>query len=485
MVFLVALATVALVALPYAMGDRPLGADRWPLYLALLGIGVVAYVLRLVDLLGRAPGPPARPVAGAVARRIRPRAVRGRHLRDRARAGTRLSGPFASHGVPPNRLVGEDRLVPCRNPSTRSHEVSSCVSRVRLSRSDWRRSSSSRPAVRRARVRPRRAARARPPERPRGRPRAPRSAEPSDSAEPSSGAILSVSPDQLLFPDRLLICSDLEYPPMHFFDEAGDPIGRQRRDRPGDRRPSGPPGRHRRLGLRRRSSTPSTRGKCDIVISSMTITAARKEQVDLITYFQAGQSFVVALGNPENVHTQEDLCGKSIAAQTGTVEVDYLEGTGEYEGEGLSAACEAAGLEAIDIQTYQKDTRRAARAAECPGLGLLRRLAGRRLQRRPAPRLVRAVRPRAGGRQAGHRGPEGEARAQAAGAACTRDDGPRRQLHRDPRGVRRRRRQRLQPVAARVAWRPSVASRPGDAVLSIRRREERSRRSRRRLLVAR
>ena len=56
MVFLVALATIALVALPYAMGDRPLGADRWPLYLALLAIGVVAYVLRLVDLLGRAPG---------------------------------------------------------------------------------------------------------------------------------------------------------------------------------------------------------------------------------------------------------------------------------------------------------------------------------------------------------------------------------------------------------------------------------------------
>ena len=55
-VFLVALATIALVALPYAMGDRPLGADRWPLYLALLAIGVVAYVLRLVDLLRHAAG---------------------------------------------------------------------------------------------------------------------------------------------------------------------------------------------------------------------------------------------------------------------------------------------------------------------------------------------------------------------------------------------------------------------------------------------
>ena len=52
-VFLVALATLALVALPYAMGDRPLGADRWPLYLLLLVFGVAGFGLRLVDLVGR------------------------------------------------------------------------------------------------------------------------------------------------------------------------------------------------------------------------------------------------------------------------------------------------------------------------------------------------------------------------------------------------------------------------------------------------
>jgi polar amino acid transport system substrate-binding protein len=179
--------------------------------------------------------------------------------------------------------------------------------------------------------------------------------EPSESAEPSRGAILSVSPDQLIFPDRLLICSDMPYPPMEFFDDAGTPtgvdidIGTEIAAR---------------LGLEAVivNSVFDTilaavnGGKCDIIISSMNITRERLEQVDLITYFQAGQAFVVAVGNPENVHTQEDLCGMSIAAQTGTVEVDYLQGTGEYEGEGLSAACEAAGLEAIDIQTYQKDS---------------------------------------------------------------------------------------------------------------------------------
>jgi hypothetical protein len=52
-VFLIALATLALVALPYASGERPMGGDRWPLYLILLGLGAAGFAYRLVDLFGR------------------------------------------------------------------------------------------------------------------------------------------------------------------------------------------------------------------------------------------------------------------------------------------------------------------------------------------------------------------------------------------------------------------------------------------------
>ncbi|MBM4409426.1 MAG: ABC transporter substrate-binding protein, partial [Chloroflexi bacterium] len=183
----------------------------------------------------------------------------------------------------------------------------------------------------------------------------PASVAPTASEEPTRAPILSVSPDQLIFPDRLLICSDLPYQPMRFFDDSGVPTGAD--VDLGTEIAA-------RLGLEAVivNSISETilaavnAGKCDIIMSTMTITAERKEQVDFITYFQAGQSFVVATGNPENIHTQEDLCGKSIAAQTGTVEVDYLQGTGAYEKKGLSAACESAGLDAIDVQTYQKDS---------------------------------------------------------------------------------------------------------------------------------
>ena len=49
-VFVVALATVALVTLPYAR-ERPVGADRWPAYAILAAAGWIAFAIRLLDLV--------------------------------------------------------------------------------------------------------------------------------------------------------------------------------------------------------------------------------------------------------------------------------------------------------------------------------------------------------------------------------------------------------------------------------------------------
>ncbi len=54
LVFLAGLATLALVTLPYAAGDRPVGLDRWPPYLIILLVGLVGVLLRLPDLIGDA-----------------------------------------------------------------------------------------------------------------------------------------------------------------------------------------------------------------------------------------------------------------------------------------------------------------------------------------------------------------------------------------------------------------------------------------------
>ena len=48
--FLVGIATVALVALPYAAGDRPVSLDRWLSFALLAVAGWVGFVWRVVEL---------------------------------------------------------------------------------------------------------------------------------------------------------------------------------------------------------------------------------------------------------------------------------------------------------------------------------------------------------------------------------------------------------------------------------------------------
>ncbi len=175
----------------------------------------------------------------------------------------------------------------------------------------------------------------------------------SDSPAPS--AIANVPTGQLAIPGKLLICSDMPYPPQEFFDDAGNPIG-------SDIEIGQAIGKRLGLEVQIVNSVFDTiipaliAGKCDIIISAQNITAARKKQVDMITYFQAGQSFLVAKGNPQNIKTQQDLCGKAIAAETGTTEVDYLNGANDYEGQGLSEQCTKAGQAKIRVKTFPKDS---------------------------------------------------------------------------------------------------------------------------------
>ena len=50
LVFLVGIATLALVALPYAAGDRPLGLDRWLTFAILAVAGWIGFAWRVIEL---------------------------------------------------------------------------------------------------------------------------------------------------------------------------------------------------------------------------------------------------------------------------------------------------------------------------------------------------------------------------------------------------------------------------------------------------
>ena len=86
----------------------------------------------------------------------------------------------------------------------------------------------------------------------------------------------------------------------------------------------------------------------DLGISSFTINPERSKSVNFVSYFNAGVAWAVKKGNPNNI-SLDNLCGKRVGVQTGTVEEDP-------DVSGRSAACVKAGKPAIDIVSLKNQT---------------------------------------------------------------------------------------------------------------------------------
>lgn len=174
------------------------------------------------------------------------------------------------------------------------------------------------------------------------------------SASAASSPVAKVPDAQLVLPGTLFVCIDIPYPPQEAFDDQGNAIGSD---------PDIATEIGKRLGLEAKFQNTVfaviiaalTGGKCDVIVSAQNINADRLKQVDMVPYFKAGQSFVVAKGNPKAIKTKDDICGKTVAVQNGTTELDYLQGVGDYAGAGLSDACVKGGKAAITIKQYDKD----------------------------------------------------------------------------------------------------------------------------------
>lgn len=179
--------------------------------------------------------------------------------------------------------------------------------------------------------------------------------EASPTPAPSPTSVATIPSDQLVFAGKLIVCSDIPYPPLEFLDDQGNPIGSDMEIAAGIAD---------RLGLKLEVVNtvfdyiiPAvTGGKCDIIISDQNITTDRVKQVDMIPYFQAGQAFAVAKGNPQGIATELDVCGKKVGAETATTEIQYLEGTDLYKDSGgLKKKCTDAGKAAPQAVPFEKD----------------------------------------------------------------------------------------------------------------------------------
>ncbi|UQX02944.1 ABC transporter substrate-binding protein [Streptomyces sp. RerS4] len=85
-------------------------------------------------------------------------------------------------------------------------------------------------------------------------------------------------------------------------------------------------------------------GRQDIAMSSITDNKKRQEGlddkgakigkgVDFVDYFSSGISLLVKKGNPENIKSLDDVCGKTVAVQRGTIYEDTFKAQAEKCGD--------------------------------------------------------------------------------------------------------------------------------------------------------
>jgi polar amino acid transport system substrate-binding protein len=168
-------------------------------------------------------------------------------------------------------------------------------------------------------------------------------------------AVTALDQSTLVTKGKLTVCSDLPYPPFEYYDDSGNAAGLDV-DMANEIAS--------RLGLQAQINNTVfdtiiaalKGGKCDIIMSDQNITADRSKQISQIHYLDVGQSILVAKGNPKNIQSPTDLCGNSVAAESGTTEVDYLQGTGDWAGKGLKADCAKAGKPDVTVVATQKDS---------------------------------------------------------------------------------------------------------------------------------
>lgn len=99
-------------------------------------------------------------------------------------------------------------------------------------------------------------------------------------------------------------------------------------------------------------------GRQDVVMSAMSDTKARQEGlddtgkktgdgVDFVDYFTSGVSLLVKKGNPDNIKSLDDLCGKKVAVQRGTIYHDTFKAQAE--------TCKKDGKGALTIEAFDTD----------------------------------------------------------------------------------------------------------------------------------
>lgn len=89
-------------------------------------------------------------------------------------------------------------------------------------------------------------------------------------------------------------------------------------------------------------------GRVEATMAAMNDNAERQEAIDFVDYLMSGIALVIQKGNPAGISSIEDLCGKTVATTTGTINQQWAEATSEQ--------CVADGNDAIETFVTDSDT---------------------------------------------------------------------------------------------------------------------------------
>ena len=71
-------------------------------------------------------------------------------------------------------------------------------------------------------------------------------------------------------------------------------------------------------------------GKYDIVLASTGDTPEREKVLDFVNYSKQGQVLLVPAGNPDGIKGLQDMCGKTLAVESGNVTADYFKSLDQH-----------------------------------------------------------------------------------------------------------------------------------------------------------
>jgi polar amino acid transport system substrate-binding protein len=91
-----------------------------------------------------------------------------------------------------------------------------------------------------------------------------------------------------------------------------------------------------------------TARNCDAVLSQLFDKPERRKVVDFVDYMKSGQALLVPKGNPAGVNGLDSLCGKKVAAETGTTIADLLRAQ--------TKKCKGAGKPDITVRLFLRDS---------------------------------------------------------------------------------------------------------------------------------